>query len=462
MLCASAAMAQDAPSTGPLPFLNEAETSRSVLKNPADELTRNLRILAASPRNLDALAGAGEAALAVGDIEAALSFWSRAEEVAPRDGRVKAGLATAFLMSQQPRIALRLFDDAVDLGFPETRIAADRGLARDLRGDNRRAQRDYALALQTRPDDETTRRLATSLAISGDRALAIGTLDPLLRKQDMAAWRTRVFVAAMTGDIADASQIARQILPQRQAEQMIPFLARLANLRPAQKAAAVQFGVLPAAGKLREEVVTVAQGSVKPGVIVPATKPPVVPEPAVADAPSVVEDAGWRAPARITRGTAAPVRRLVGPPPPAEPAVALAGPTPSEAPIPVAVDPPPAVEEASAQKAVEEPAKPVPAKAKPKPRPKPEPEKPRIWVQVAGGANRSTLGREWNKLLKADPDLYSRRKPHVIDIGATNRLVVGPFASKSEAQDYVNQLSKGGRSGFRVESEKGQKVEALK
>jgi Flp pilus assembly protein TadD len=492
------ALAQvQAPGTaaeGPFPFLNQSQTQRRALADPADTLSRSLRILAEAPRDLSALSDAGEAALAVGDIDAALGFWSRAEEVAPRDGRVKAGLASAFLQSQQPRIALRLFDDAVDLGVPEATIASDRGLARDLRGDNRRAQRDYAIALQAGVDDEATRRLALSLAISGDRALAIGALDPLLRKQDAAAWRARTFVAALTGDIADATATARALLPQRQAEQMVPFLARLATLRPAQKAAAVHFGSLPPVGKLGEETVSVAQGT-----ILHAAPPAAAPPASVPTVPAA--QPGWRAPAALPAAglpaqtlkptvppaiitasrtpAKAPPIVIAAAPAPSAPVVAspvavetprLAGPLPSGAALSTEAKRPPPAEPRAAAAPKEEPAakpdkpaaEPTRAeKAQPKPKRKPAPEKPRIWVQVAGGANRGTLDKEWAKLTKAAPDLYRRRKPHVIDAGATNRLVVGPFASEGEAQAYVNQLSRGGRSGFRVKSEAGKKVDPL-
>ena len=456
----------------PFPFLNPSQTETKKLANPAESLSNALRILAASPRNLDALTTAGAAALAVGDVDAALSFWSRADEVAPRSAKVKAGLASAFLQSQQPRIALKLFDDAVDLGFPEAEIASDRGLARDLRGDYRRAQHDYAVALAAGADDETTRRLALSQAIGGNRVAALATLDALLRKQDKAAWRAKTFVDAMTGDIADATTTVHQLLPEKQAEQMVPFLARLANLRPSQKAAAVHFGALPPVGALRNEAVAVADGT-----ILQAT-----PSPAVTGS-----SAGWRAPAGPPASTApttlarrkadtlpntgpsapraAPVIASPPPPPavnaPAQPAMPVIG-----LPAPAVVASIPAETTAPTEPKAKEPPAPVEKtvakKPAPKAKPKPEPEKARIWVQVAGGANRGTLGRDWDRLTKAEGSLYRARTPHVMATGGTNRLLVGPFDSEREAQAYINKLAAAGRSGFRVKSEKGQKVTPLK
>ncbi|MDB5685143.1 MAG: hypothetical protein JWM75_2841, partial [Sphingomonas bacterium] len=186
--------------------------------DPVEALGRYLRVLATMPRNLDALKGAGRAALAIGDANAAISFFARAEAITPRDGRIKSGLAAALVQMEQPKTALKLFGEAVALGVPEAELASDRGLAYDLRGDNRRAQQDYALALRSAPDDETTRRLALSQAISGDRTGAMATLDALLRRQDRAAWRVRAFVLALTGDRAGAEQTAMQVMPAMQAQ----------------------------------------------------------------------------------------------------------------------------------------------------------------------------------------------------------------------------------------------------
>ena len=217
--------------------------------DPAELLARALRTLQAEPRNLEALTAAGHNALLLGDSNAAVGFFGRAQEIAPRDGRVKAGLGSALVQLEKPQDALRLFADASRLGVPDVNFAADRGLAYDLTGDPRRAQRDYALVLAAHPDDDTTRRrLALSQGISGDKATAIQTLDPLVRKKDIAAWRAQTFILAMNGDTKGANDITHVMLPQ-QATMLQPFLARLAGLTPAAKARAVHFGEMPAAGQ---------------------------------------------------------------------------------------------------------------------------------------------------------------------------------------------------------------------
>ncbi len=216
--------------------------------DPVDVLSAHLRTLAASPRNYLALIGAGDAALQVGDPNAALGFFARAEKVDPRSGRAKAGLGAALVALERPDDALPLFAEAVALGVGEADIARDRGLAYDLRGDSKRAQRDYALALARTPDDETTRRMALSLGISGDPRQALALLEPLLRKKDQSAWRARAFVMAMNGDVSGANGIARQVMPGNLADTMAPFLGKLASLNAADRAHAVNFGTMPATG----------------------------------------------------------------------------------------------------------------------------------------------------------------------------------------------------------------------
>lgn len=211
---------------------------------PDDSLSRHLRELANNPRSVAALIGAGQSALDLGDGEAALGFFARAEELAPRDGRVKAGIGSALVMMEQAESALRFFGEARAFGVPEAEYAGDRGLAYDLTGNSRLAQKDYQVALRRRDDPEIRRRLALSLAISGDRDAALAAIDPLVRQQDRAAWRTRAFVLALSGDAAGAAKVVQAMMP-GQAEALQPFLARLPSLSPADRALAVNFGHFP-------------------------------------------------------------------------------------------------------------------------------------------------------------------------------------------------------------------------
>lgn len=415
--------------------------------DPAEALARYLRVLARDPGDLEALSGAGGAALAVGDADAAINFYVRAEKIAPRDGRIKAGLGSALVQKEQARAALRLFDNATDMGVPPIDVALDRGLAYDLRGDNRKAQAEYNLLLRTRPGDpEATRRLALSMAMGGDKAGALAILDPLLRKRDVAAWRARAFVLAMTGDTPGAEAAAYAVLPRYQADALKPFLGRLSSLKSAEKAAAVHFGHFPQ-DKVPVEMtqaspVASAKGSPTAGVA-SATRPQFGSDGRLvlrSDSPSA------------KAGSAAPVARADALVPTTD--------TPQQQKAAdersLAEDRRAAQRKAAAEKAAAEKKAKAQQEAKAK---KSNPE--RYWVQIASGAYKPDLDKEWDKQKSRYSKLLAGRTPWTTPFKATNRLLIGPFPSKAAAQDYVNEARAGGLSSFPVTTSAGQKVERI-
>jgi tetratricopeptide (TPR) repeat protein len=226
-----------------------AQTGNPAADNAGEALSRNLRSLAENPKSLHALMGAGKAALELGDPQASITFFGRAEEQAPRDGRIKMWIGAALLQLQQAQGALKFFGEASNLGVPEAEVAGHRGLAWDLLGDNRRAQRDYKMALASKPDAETMRRLALSLAISGEREPALRVIEDQLLIRDRSAERTRAFVLALTGDTPAALRAIQISMPGAQSAAFTPFLERLPALTPAERALAVHLGHFPKHGR---------------------------------------------------------------------------------------------------------------------------------------------------------------------------------------------------------------------
>lgn len=523
----------DLPSTAPLDSADQiagspepamvdtmAQARDAMARNdPAEALGRYLRVLARNPTDLEALSGAGGAALAVGDADAAINFYSRAEKIAPRDGMVKAGLASALVQKEQPRAALKLFDNAVDLGVTPATVALDRGLAYDLRGDNRRAQQEYSTVLRARVDPEATRRMALSMAMAGDRQGALTVLDPLLRQRDIPAWRARAFVLAMTGDAAGAEQAAYAVLPRSQADELKPFLERLPQLKPAEKAAAVHFGhfpenkvpqlvdVSPAASGKSVPVVATASPSpagtaydgawlaARPSTAA-AAPAPVVTAPirqaedrpaAPAASPSNVVTAPLRpsdyrlpasSPAAGTSGVVtAPVRQaevtLSAPAVDNNAAIAAAAAARGKADARKRAedrqlaDRKAAAEKAAADKAdklaADKAQKAADKKAKDREEAKAKSSDPeRYWVQIASGAYRPDLDKELAKQKARFGKQLAGKTAWTTPYKATNRLLVGPFSSGSAAQEYVNEVRKDGLATFPVTTPAGQKVEKLK
>ncbi len=208
----------------------------------ADRLADTMRQLASNPLNVDALVRAGELSLGLGDLSGAAALFARAEKVDPRNGRMKAGMASILVRSERPGQALRYFAQAEAFGLQPRFFASDRGLAYDLIGEQDRAQRDYRVALRDASDDETIRRYALSLGISGKRDLALKQLDPLVLKKDRGAWRARAFILAMSNDQRGAETIVTTMMPGAAAQGLQPFFQRLPTLSPADRAFAVHFG----------------------------------------------------------------------------------------------------------------------------------------------------------------------------------------------------------------------------
>lgn len=217
------------------------------------QLGESLARVAADSSDWDALSRAGRAALVLGDPRAALGFLARAEALAPRDPVIKAALGAAMVQLEDPTQAIRYFDSAIAMGGLDRTYMADRGLAYDLLGDQRRAQADYSVAMQATPSAEVIRRHAVSLGISGQADQAIVMLAPLLRAQDRAAWRSRALILAMNGRAEEARQIARATMPAELAQGLDPYFALMDHLTPQQLAAASHFGRFPSYDMVRNQ-----------------------------------------------------------------------------------------------------------------------------------------------------------------------------------------------------------------
>jgi len=216
-------------------------------ESPAAALARNVRILASDPKDFSALIGAGKAALALGDTQTAAGFFARADDVNPRSPLPQAGMGAVSVANGEAQASLPYFTRAQQLGAPVATFGSDRGLAYDLLGRQADAQADYRAALGGPDGDEARRRLAMSLAISGDKSNALQTLAPLAARGDISTNRCRAFVLALTGDSNGAMVAIDRAMPGSWAR-VAPFFQRLPTLPAGQKAAAVNLGIFPDSG----------------------------------------------------------------------------------------------------------------------------------------------------------------------------------------------------------------------
>jgi len=456
------------------------------IETPSAALARAVRTLAQSPREFAALIAAGRAALDLGDMQAAIGFFGRAEEVRPADPAAKIGMGAATVATGDASGALSWFYQAQQLGATAVAIGADRGLAQDLLGNQPEAQVDYRAALRGREADEARRRLALSLGISGDRTGAFSVLQPLLMRRDPSAQRIRAFVLALVGDERGASSAIEGAMPGSGAR-MAGFFRLLPSLSAAQKAAAVHLGIFPDPSEIRVAAVSPRTIPQAPGgAMVRSVSPPRPAPIAAAPAFNPTPPAVVTAPVEVANAL------------PAQPATALdpvAFTMPNERNTPPAAAPSPEPEPTASgdrlsgidrllAQADELPVPPAPtprfekplkvaardvAKAKKAAELKKAADARKLadakkaaeeraarealgvagthWVQLAGGSNANHMATEFKKLAGKSSALR-KRGGNVTQGKDYYRLLVGPFASKSEAQSFVNQLAKDGVDGF--------------
>ena len=356
-----------------------AQSDQAQLMRPQEvaQLNAYLARLGNNPRDVSALIGAGEAALALDDPNAAAGFFARADAIESGNGRIKAGLGRVMLQMRNPAEALRLFDQARRLGYAETNILPERGLARDMAGDQAGAQQDYRAALARTPDaTDLIYRYAASLGISGQVEAAEHILQPLLYKSDRAAWRYRAFILAMNNRQADAKKIAMQTLPENIALGLIPYMQKMPYLTAAQKAAAVHFGHFPAQVGTQITKITPTPPAATPGAApveeargpVVAAATPTIPQPAARATRSRSRESGRRPGSMITRPASQIAQAPTQQP---GPAAGVAGPAQS-APAPAPARP--AMIQPIPQSQIQAPARTAPAQAvSSTPAPSPQP-----------------------------------------------------------------------------------------
>ena len=436
-------------------------------------LNRALVALAKAPRDRDTLVEAGNAALGVDDLEAAIGFFGRAAEIDPGHPRVAQGLAGVYLRAGRAGEALVAFDRALAAGVPEGEVLTDKALTLDLVGEGVAAQAAYTRALELDPaNDEARRRLAISHAIAGNRARFEETLRPLLDRRDTAAQRSRAFGLAILGDNERAAAIVEQVMPRDMATRLVPYFAYMPRLTKPQQAAAANLGIFPRAADIGRDDPRLARFAVEERV---ASK--LAPSGAPLDARP--------APAP----TPAPV--LAPPPAPVPTQVAVAIPTSGPAPAPTPPPPAPAptlrVADAFADLSSgalpdakvsgdavdlsritvkrEAPPVPVAKAAAEKPKPK-EPAKPvhpsRVWVQVATGKNVKALGFDWRRISKTAGAPLAKLKPHTTKWGEANRLLAGPVDNRDKAQALVRELKAKGLDSFLYVSPEGEEIQPVK
>lgn len=390
-----------------------AQVPVGTTESPADVLARNMKTLGKSPRDFDALIGAGKAALLLGDTQAAAGFFGRAQEVWPTSPLPQAGMGAAMAQEGDGAGALQFFARAVQLGATQSMIGADRGLAYDLLGQHAQAQADYRAALRARDGDEARRRLALSLAITGKKAEALSLLSPLMARGDAAGARVRAFVLALSGDVTGARAAIDAAMP-GSAARMDYFFRKLPTLRSDEKVAACNLGIFPGNG------VQLASAA-------PAVAGAIGGNPQSSDDQDRIgsierwlsEDAARSAP---TAKPTEPARRVASVSLPSTPVIGRA-------------------DRDGAGVAIYGTSK--------------------LWLQLASGSNAASLPEEFNRMKSRNRDLFEGITGYVFEQGGRSRLLIGPFRNTEEAGIFANDLQTVQIDAFQWTSQPGQTLTKL-
>ena len=387
-------------------------------ESPSGALARNMKELATNPRNFDALIGAGRAALALGDTQAAAGFFGRADEVWPDSPLAQAGMGAALAQEGDGSGALQYFSRAAQRGATQSMIGADRGLAYDLVGQHSQAQADYRAALSGQDGDEARRRLALSLAITGKKADALAMLSPLMARGDAAGARCRAFVLALTGDSSGAKNAIEAAMPGSSAN-MAYFFRKLPELRSDQKAAAVNLGIFPDSGT------QVASASPPPVSMNPVN---IIQKNARrsddADDDRIGSIEKWLSEATQGNSTlpatpAAPTQQ-----------VAAASVPQFSVPVRTGVD----TSLTTTRK---------------------------LWIQLASGPNSTALPEQFSRMKNRNRELFEGISGYISEERGKARLLIGPFRNNEEATIFTEDLASVHIPAFTWTSQPGQAIRKL-
>jgi hypothetical protein len=87
---------------------------------------------------------------------------------------------------------------------------------------------------------------------------------------------------------------------------------------------------------------------------------------------------------------------------------------------------------------------------------------PRIWVQIATGADANGLGFDYRRMAKKNAALFANKDGWTAVWGKTKRLLVGPFPDMKAAKKWEADFRKAGGDGFVWQSDKTAVVAKLK
>lgn len=200
------------------------------------------------PRRPDPFVAIGDTLLAVGSVDQAVLAYNAALARDGGDLSALQGLATAYVETGRPELALALLDKAMKLNPVGRKLLVLSGVVMDIAGRHQEAQTYYRQGLQRVPGDPAlTVDLALSLALAGDYAAAISTLQPIATAPAGTApeRQTLALIYGLQGSVEEAARLGRIDLDEASVEHNLSYYQTLRGLTPGDRDRAVWSASLP-------------------------------------------------------------------------------------------------------------------------------------------------------------------------------------------------------------------------
>jgi tetratricopeptide (TPR) repeat protein len=486
--------------------MGDADAALSFFARASDAEPRNPRARAGMAQALVHLERAGDAmplfseAIALGAPETEIAAdRGLAWDSLGQPARAQADYALSLRSEDDPEVRRRL---ALSLAISGRRDEALRIIDRQLQGRDRAALRTQAFILALTGDAAGAGQTARDTMPAGADALApyLGRLASLSPSQKALAvhfghfpsdGRAAAYAQADTSADADALALAQGTAPMGGPRQAPAFDTGAGRRRPGNSGPSVASQIRRPSGPVQAQsrrTVQIAELQTRRAQQRPAQgEAPPWAEPTLDDAQPQSRTQprrrpgdpapAWADPVLDERqqspgftlvpqgrplGTPTPVRTRPEPEAPAEDFSSVTAfvnslPPEEEVAPPVQVAPPVRTGPARTRAAA---ARPTPAPTRTS-RTRAPANPSRVWVQMAIGNNRAALVYQYGAFRRQAPALLDGRGAYTAQWNATNRLLVGPFASESAGRAFANQLAARGVQAHTWTSDAGQEIDAL-
>ena len=188
------------------------------------------------------LAAAGDVLLEMGSVNEAIVSYNNALFRNQQYQPALVGLARAFLRTGKPALALDPLGKASALTPDDPKVLLLFGVAKDFAAEHSEAQAWYRRGLAAAPGDPAlTANLALSLALTGDYASAVATLQPVAMAPGGTPQerQTLALIYGLRGNTAEAARLGRIDLDDASVEHNLAYYATLRELSPEARSRAI-------------------------------------------------------------------------------------------------------------------------------------------------------------------------------------------------------------------------------